>query len=199
VRQQYGRLLRERGRLEASEHELRIVVEQQSPGETSARVGLAETLIDLGKTDEAGRLIDGVLEKDPKLADALAAKGRLLRAQGRAGEAVDFLQRAAESGAPDPTIELGIALLDSGNPQGAGEAAGRILARTPAHPWALTILGESLIREGRREEGLQVLQRALAAPPRRVEVWQSLARAFKAAGDTPSAERCLREARALAG
>jgi predicted Zn-dependent protease len=78
----------------------------------------------------------------------------------------------------------------------AQEAATRALSQSPAHPWALSLAGHALVLEGRREEGLSLLRRALAVGPRRAEVWRSLAQAFDAAGDARTATRCRQNAAA---
>jgi arylsulfatase A-like enzyme/Tfp pilus assembly protein PilF len=198
VRQQRGRVLRDRGLLEQSEKELRIVVEQ-TRGDVGGAVALTDTLIERGKLEEAEALLEDVLKREPHHQAALGAKGRLLVARGRPRDAVAFLEQAAAGESPDSLVELAMALLQAGEPARARDTAARVLARNPSHPWALTVLGQSLVKEGRREEGLRALQQALAASPRRIEVWKSLARAFEEAGDSGRATRCLREAKALAG
>ncbi|HEY2945233.1 MAG TPA: sulfatase-like hydrolase/transferase, partial [Vicinamibacteria bacterium] len=87
VRQNYGKLLRDMDRLDDSEKELRVALEQTDAQDARARSSLAETLIRLGKNDEAARLVADALRIEPKDPDALAAQGRLLAAQGRLEEA----------------------------------------------------------------------------------------------------------------
>src|SRR5204863_8188970 len=53
VRQNYGKLLRDLGRLDESEHELRVALAQTSDDDTRTRVNLAETLVASRKTSEA--------------------------------------------------------------------------------------------------------------------------------------------------
>jgi predicted Zn-dependent protease len=79
----------------------------------------------------------------------------------------------------------------------AREAAGAVLAATPGHPWALAVLGQAVIMEGHRDEGLALLRRAEAARPRRPEAWLSLAEGFEAAKDPAAAARCRQAAQAL--
>jgi len=190
----YGRLLREMGQLEESERQLRIALEQTTPDDGRTRIGLAETLTARGKTDEAARLVQEVLSRMPKDAEALAANARILIAQGRAAEAVPYLERAGEGRDVEPWIELGELYLGLGQVGRARESAERALARVPGHPWALAVAGQALIREQRREEGLAALRTALAHRPRRPDGWRSLARAFDAAGQRREAELCRRQA-----
>jgi arylsulfatase A-like enzyme/Tfp pilus assembly protein PilF len=198
VRQERGRVLRDRGLLEESERELRIAVEQ-TRNEVGAAMALADTLVLRGKLDEAGALVEDALNREPHHQAVLGAKGRLLVARGQPKDAVPFLEQAAAGGAADALVELGLAYLDAREPAKARESAERVLARAPAHPWALTVVGRSFLQEGRRDDGLRSLRQALAAAPRRIEVWKGLARGFEEAGDTATAARCRREADSLAG
>jgi cytochrome c-type biogenesis protein CcmH/NrfG len=74
-----------------------------------------------------------------------------------------------------------------------------VLRESPAHPWALAVLGQLRVLEGGRQEGLALLRRAEAAQPKRPEAWLSLAEGFEAAKDPTSAARCRQAARALRG
>jgi arylsulfatase A-like enzyme/tetratricopeptide (TPR) repeat protein len=190
----FGRLLREMDRLEDSERQLRIAVEQTTPDDDRTRIGLAETLTARGSTDEAGRIVEAVLARSPNDEEALAVKGRLLAAQGQPLEAVPYLERAGGGPEVEPWIELGELYLGLGQPDKAQQSAERALARVPGHPWALAVAGRALIREGRRAEGLEVLRSAVILRPRRPEGWLSLARAFEDAGRRPEAARCRRHA-----
>jgi choline-sulfatase len=190
----FGRMLREMGRLEDSERQLRIAVEQTTADDDRTRIGLAETLTARGNADEAGRVIEGVLARMPSDDEALAAKGRLLIAQGRAAEAVPYLEQAGDGRDVEPWIELGELYLRLGQAAPARESTERALARVPGHPWALAVAARALIQEGRREQALAALGSALALRPRRPEGWLSLSRAFDAAGQSREAELCRRNA-----
>jgi predicted Zn-dependent protease len=181
-------------RLEDSERQLRIAVERTTPDDDQTRIGLAETLTARGSAEEAGRIIDAVLARTANDDEALAAKGRLLLAQGRPAEAVPYLERAGDGPEVEPWVELGELYLRLGQPARAWESAERALARVPGHPWALAVAGRALIQEQRRAEGLAALGKALAMRPRRPEGWLSLARAFEDAGQRPEAALCRRKA-----
>jgi predicted Zn-dependent protease len=198
IRQYYGALLRDLGRLQESERQLRIAAAQAPETDFMTRINLAETLTALRKNDEAEQVLRHILEREPHHAKAKAALGRVLVAAGRASEAVPYLEAAASQGKePGPLLDLAGAYLSLGDAVKAGDAAGRALARAPRHPWALGLAGHALVLEGRREEGLALLQRALAIGPRRAEVWRALGAAFAAAGDTRSAARCRIESGGL--
>jgi predicted Zn-dependent protease len=199
VRQNFGKLLRDMNRLDESEKELRLALEQTDASDRRTRSSLAETLTLVGKTDEAGRLIDGLLRSEPADPEALAAQGRLRAAQGRLAEAAKSLAAAAESGDTDARIDLARVYTRIGDYARARAEAGTVVAANPGHPWALAVLGQAVVLEGHRDEGVALLRRAEAARPRRPEAWLSLAEGFDAAKDRPAAARCRQAARALRG
>ncbi len=190
VRTQLGALLRRRGKPADSERELRRAVAEAPADDWTTQVGLAETLIEERKLDEAEAILSRVLAGSPNHEPALAARGRLRVLQGRGDEALAALERAASGGKTDAVLELADAELALGRTQSAREAAGRVLERSNAHPWALGIVGHALVLEGQKEEGLRLLERALQAGPRRARVWQRLAAGFEAAGREDLATRC---------
>jgi tetratricopeptide (TPR) repeat protein len=199
MRLPYGNLLRDMQRLEDSERQLRIALEQTTADDHRTRIGLAATLTARGATAEAETLLAGVLARAPDHVEALAAQARLRVAQGRPGEAVPLFERVAAAAGvdPQPWVELARLHIAQGDGAAAATAAGRALAVSPRHPWAMAIQGHALLLGGRREEGLALLQRALAEHPRRPEAWLSLATAFEAAGDRARAESCRRQASAI--
>jgi arylsulfatase A-like enzyme/Tfp pilus assembly protein PilF len=190
VRAQLGALLRRRGKLADSERELRLAVAEGPADDWTVQVGLAETLIEERRLDEAEAILSRVLAASPNHEAALAARGRLRVLQGRGDEALAALERAASGGRIDAVLELADAELSLGRTESAREAAGRVLERSNAHPWALGIAGHALVLEGQKEEGLRLLERALEAGPRRARVWQRLAAGFEAAGRGDLATRC---------
>jgi choline-sulfatase len=198
VRQTFGNLLRDMGRLEESERELRLALAEASEDDLRTRLALAETLIARGEDDEAEALILDVLEKEPRHVEALGARGRLLLARGRTEEAIPFLEKAARPRNPDSLLQLATACLEAGDTAQAKEATDAVLAQMPGHPWALALRGHALVLEGQHEAGLTLLNQALSRRPRRVEAWLSLARAFEAAGEGPKAALCRRQATAVA-
>jgi Tfp pilus assembly protein PilF len=197
IRQYYGALLRDLGRLADSERELRAAVALAAADDYVTQVELAETLIAAGKGAEAEAILVAILAKQEKHGKARGALGRLRVAQGRLEEAVPDLERAAETGDAEPLLELAQAYLAQRRPEDARRTAARVLERAPAHPWALGVEAHALALEGRRPEALALLRRAVAIGPRRPTVWLSLAAAYDAAGERARAEDCRRQARAL--
>jgi predicted Zn-dependent protease len=194
MRLSYGKLLRDMGRHEDSEKQLRIAVEQTTADDVRTRASLAETLIVLGKLDEAERILLAAEAAEPKHVDVIRTLGRLLVARGRPAEGVARLEAAGAGRDPEPWVEIARVRLDMREPAAALEAARQALSRSPGHPWALTLEGHALVLTGRRDEGLAALNRALQLGPRRPEVWIALARAFESAGDAGAAARFRRHA-----
>jgi predicted Zn-dependent protease len=199
VRQNYGKLLRDLGRLDDSERELRAALAQTDAVDARTRASLAQTLALVGKTQEADALAAEALRIEPNDPEALLARARVKAAMGKTEEAVASFRAAAAGGEPDARIELALALLHGGDVAAARSEAAAVLKERAGHPWALAVLGQTLVREGQRDEGLAALRRAQAARPRRPEAWLTLAEGFAAAGDTAAAEACRRAARELQG
>jgi arylsulfatase A-like enzyme/Tfp pilus assembly protein PilF len=196
IRQYFGALLRDLGRLEESEKQLRIAVAQAAADDYLTQINLADTLVAQKKTAEAREILSGILLQSPNHTKAHAALGRLYLAAGSPREAIPELEAATNGAEVEPFIELGEAYLAAEDPARAQNAAAEALKRSPEHPWALGVAGHALVLEQRREEGLLLLKRALALKPRRPEVWRSLSRGFAAAGDASDAALCRTRAEA---
>ena len=185
-----AQVLRDLGRLDEAERQLRTAVEQTTADDDRTRMALAETLVARGRMDEARPLIAGALARSPRDVDAAAAQGRLLAAEGHEAEAVPWLERAVYGAEVDPWLDLGELYLHRGQPARAEEVARRALGRAPGHPWAMAIAGHALALEGHREEALAVLRKGVELRPLRPGAWLSLARGFDAAGERTEATRC---------
>jgi predicted Zn-dependent protease len=183
--------------LPEAEREVRIAVEQTTANDVRTRATLADILIQLGKTEEAGKIVDDALAREPNHVDARRSKGRLLVAMGRTAEGIGWLEKAAGGSDAEPWIEIARLRLEAGDAAGALAAAQQAVSRNRGHPWALAMEGHALVASGRREEGVAVLRRALAAGPRRPEVWRTLSRAFESAHETALAAQCRRQAEAF--
>lgn len=116
-----------------------------------------------GDRDEARRLYDAVLARDPDQADALHLRAVLDHQQGRLDAALAGLERALAL-APQlaPAWSNRAALLrDLGRPAEALESAGRALALQPGDPHAANNRAAALLDLGRPAEALPLLQAAL--------------------------------------
>jgi arylsulfatase A-like enzyme/tetratricopeptide (TPR) repeat protein len=196
IRQNFGKLLRELGRLDESEKELRLAVEQSDASDMVTRASLVETLLGRGRTEEAGRLVAELVARSPRDAVVQAARGRWLIAVGQLDEAASLMEEASVLDA-DPLVEMASAWLQKGDAKRAQATAEEALKKIPGQPWATGVLGHALVAQGRRDAGLLALKQAVAARPKRPQAWLSLAAGFEAAQDTASAAACRRAAREL--
>jgi arylsulfatase A-like enzyme/Tfp pilus assembly protein PilF len=190
LRLSLGRLLKDMGRLEDSERELRISLELSPEDDPGAAIALADTLLARGRPEEAEPLLEPVVAREPRHVEALGVMGRLRLAQGRTAEGLEHLARAARDQEPDSVLELARAQIDAGRYPEAIETTDRVLRTSSGHPWALALKGHALVLGGARPQGLALLERAFELHPRRVDAWNSLAAAFEAAGAAARAEEC---------
>jgi glycosyltransferase involved in cell wall biosynthesis/Flp pilus assembly protein TadD len=127
-------------------------------------------------------------------------RGRRLRARGRFPGAVEALERAAGSGARDPTYELYVvkALREAGDPEQALDRLEALAARADGNPRLLGEVGVELTRFGRSEGAREVARRladGAGGDPGPAESWAEAARVYAAVGDLNSArELALRAA-----
>ncbi len=95
------------GKEEAAIRDLRALLAER-PGDAHVQNALGYTLVDHGRNlPEARGLITAALAQSPDNAATLDSMGWLLYKEGKYTEALDYLQRANESGA-DPEIDLHI-------------------------------------------------------------------------------------------
>ena len=177
------------GRLEESEKELRLAVEQTDAEDLRTRASLVHTLVLRGRTAEAGTLVEALVAKapkDPEVAPGARAVADRRRAPGGGGA-----PHGAGGGRHRrrPLVEMAEAWLAKGDAARAQSAAEAALQRTPGQPWATGVLGHALVLQGRRDAGLAALRRGVAAQPKRPQAWRSLAAGFEAARDVASAPR----------
>ncbi len=79
---------------------------------------------------------------------------------------------------PQQQYQLAISLLEKGDYAGAEEAIGKVLARYPNLPEALTVAGISLQGQGKNVDAIPLLEKALRQKPGLLEARSTLARAY---------------------
>ncbi|MFL5244863.1 MAG: tetratricopeptide repeat protein [Gemmataceae bacterium] len=67
---------------------------QRFPSDPGVLLGLARSMQEIGRPEEAGQLVDQLLEEDPRDAMALSEKGRLAMEEGKFTEAENWLRKA---------------------------------------------------------------------------------------------------------
>jgi predicted Zn-dependent protease len=177
---------------EAAEHLERL--RRSQPDNLRVQVGLAEARYSLGDRDEAVRLVDAVLARQPEFAPALALRGRLALEAGEHEQAETWLRQAVRGDPRDHQARYNLILVlhHNGNDAEAQrheqwikqrekdlkrfhEIVTRDMAVRPHDPALHTTLGELLLRSGHREEGLRWLHSALQQDPQYAPARRALA------------------------
>jgi tetratricopeptide (TPR) repeat protein len=118
-----------------------------------------------------------------------------LREAGRFGEASEEYRGALAGGLEDPDLYWGAAEVDAHLNQDASalRLLDLLLARDPANPMFLRRKGQLLLRGGRGEEALRVLQQAVEAAHGDPQAYFEVAEALRSQGAYPDAiEYCKR-------
>lgn len=166
---------------------------QSQPDNARVQVGLAECLDDLGRTDEAMRLLNDVLSRQPQLPSALSLRGQLAVKHGQWSEGAETLRQALRRNPLDhrALYSLILCLERSGKEDEARQHRRRLqqmeddtarfheivtkeIAERPRDPALHCTLGQLLLRGGQREEGIRWLQNALRLDPRYAPARQAL-------------------------
>lgn len=186
------------------------------PGYLPARLLLAKSLVDAGRTAEGRQSYEALAREHPEAAEAHYGLGKLEAAAGQPASAVEHLRRAC---ALAPTFgaahfALARAYRDRGEPQKAEEELALYQQDRlgwPAVPdafmSALAALkngadahlqaGVQLARAGRLQEGAAEHEAALAVDPSLLPAHVNLIRIYGTLGQAPKAEQHYRAALAL--
>jgi arylsulfatase A-like enzyme/predicted Zn-dependent protease len=129
----------------------------RNPRSASVRSRRADTLLKLGRFDEAFRAFaenaDGRLDEE-----SLLGMARAREAQGRAADALALLRTGLRALPDSPALRSleGRLLLAIGDASGAEASARAALAQSPADAQAMALLAGALERRGRGDEAQQV-------------------------------------------
>jgi len=156
-------------------------------------VRLARVEVFAGKNDEAHRLIEGVLAREPKNAEALITRGKLYLSEGNTVNALSTLKTATE--ANPRSIEAQLALAQT------YAARGAIREATTAYNDALKLNGNDLdarlglarlqINNGSAAEALPLIVKVVEERPQHLEARLLLVHGLIAANDAVQATRHL--------
>jgi serine/threonine-protein kinase len=133
------------------------------------------------------------LELSPGSADACDFYGRLCGAMGRYSESIVLLERARELDPLAHRNDLATALLRGGRHAEAERVAVRSVQLDPRDPRSHATLGWALLRQGRADDGVAELERAVGLAPGH-GMWRAqLGQAYALTGQGERAREILRE------
>lgn len=139
------------------------VLTTRYPRNLGARKLLASILVEEGDFARATGLVERVLKDSPDDAQAMFLMGRVLLAQRRYARASEFLDRAAEAGVEGARAALGFSRFGQGDGAAAVVALRAAFERAPQDLGLAIGLANLLMKQGERDEALQVGRRALQA------------------------------------
>ncbi len=182
-----------------SEEAERALREAARLGDSDPRpvIALARLLGARARVDEALDLLDGL---GPDATQAWMARGEILGAAGRGGEAVDAFRRARalDPASPVTAFNLGLAHAAAGAHREAAAALSDAVRLSPRLAPAWTQLGGVLNALGQYDGARQALENAVRLAPRDATAWTWLGAARQLAGDLREAEACYRQSVTLA-
>jgi tetratricopeptide (TPR) repeat protein len=177
-------------------------LQKRRPEDARVLVRLVQCRLLLGQTDEAKRLLDGVLARQPHNPEALAMRGKLARQDGDLAEAEKWLREAvaADPGAYEARYHLYLCLNDQGKEADAKEQLARLnvmdednkeiqeiiggkMQRTPNDPELHYKAGMIALRSGATAEGVRWLESALELDPKYAPAHKTLALYYEQIGD----------------
>ena len=173
------------------------------PGNTlPQRVPIADLLQDglrlhqSGRGEEAARLYEQVLAREPLQPAANHLLGLVRLQQGKSDEAVRLIARATSITKTDPQYfaNLGAALNAAGRPAEAVEALDRAIALKPVFPGAHSNRGMALRSLGRLDDAAVSYRQAVSLAPAEPGFHLNLANVLSELGELDAAERSYREA-----
>jgi tetratricopeptide (TPR) repeat protein len=149
-----------------------------------------------GRLDDAARLYEAALQRDPKHLDALHFLGLVRSRQGRHEEAHRLFRKALnqQPGSPDINHSLGFTLAALGRHDEALARYEKALAAKADFPQALNNLGIALAELGRHEEAMAAYRRATGLDPNHAEATLNLGLSLIALGRHAEAIPCFEAA-----
>lgn len=135
------------------------------PRNLGARKLLAAILLEEGDLARATGLLERVLKDSPDDAQAMLLMGRVMLMQRRYGRASEFLDRAAQAGVEGARAALGFSRFGEGDGAAAVAELRMAFERAPQDLGVAIGLANLLMKQGGRDEALEVGRRAVTAQP----------------------------------
>ena len=151
---------------------------RREPGRSGAWASLARTAFASPAGPSDATELRALAERAGDVAGAKLVLGLLAYLDGRPADAVEPLRRARALAPADPDVAyfLGLALMDSGDAAGAEAVLAPLAAERADMFQAQRALGLLREKQGRREEAIALLRRALAMKPADGAAREALAR-----------------------
>jgi len=183
------------------------VLYRHRPDSMGYKLGYAAALVDNDHADQAQSIVKEILAKQPKLAPAMELRGRIALAQGRADDALPWLQQAVERdpGRDSCYFMLAQCLKQLGDEtkarqiekQGSDvqkdkqrlfELTSRLIPESPHSTELYFEAGQIELRYQRPDAALIWFSRALGEDPKHIPTHRLLAEYFEKAGNLPMAK-----------
>lgn len=150
----------------------------------------------LGRLQEAGRIYQSILARNPNHPDALHLLGVVAHQFGQHAQAVEWITRAIDL---RPNVAAYYANLAEvrralGQFDQALECCRIALKLQPEYPEAINNLGLALLQSGKPEEAIEHFRAALSLRPSFAMAHNNLANALRSQGDTAAALEQFRQA-----
>jgi tetratricopeptide (TPR) repeat protein len=191
-----GRVLMVIGRFDAAETEFRQAIKYKpDSAELHYNLGKLHSIQD--NWEPARAAFEAAVRLDPSYAEAMDGLGLALEALGDDAAAVANYEKAvtlndARQGTfASPHVNLSAYYNRISNPQKALEHAGKALALEPRSDRALFQQARADEREGRLDEAVNALNRAIAINPRASSYYYVLAGVYRRLGWTEESQKAL--------
>ncbi len=159
---------------------------------------LAYRALNSGRIDEAKRIFQNILDRQPNNRDALAGMGYVAMKQQDFSTAADYFERASAAGNRSVSTALNSAQfwikmnaaeeqLKAGNSDAAAEGYRAALQLDSNNPNAFEGLGGAMMQAGREQDAIPFFEQAVRADAQRASAWKGLFMAQSAADDMQAA------------
>jgi arylsulfatase A-like enzyme/Tfp pilus assembly protein PilF len=152
-----------------------------------------------GDGERAIATLRGVIAERPDLTVAYERIAFMLRAMGRAGDAVTVLDAAAKAGHADRSLlrSLGAMLRDAGDPARSAAVLEPLVHDDPSDLQAADALGQTYARMNRQADAQTMFRLVLAGSPNAAATWNNLGASYLMEGKLDDAIGALTRATEL--
>ena len=171
----------------------------RQPDHADAHQMLGVLANQIGRSDEALRLLQRAIELNPKVPSYHNNLGLTLVSSGRARDAVAVFTRALQlqPNFPEAQNNLGTALRACGQIKDAIAAYRKAIELRPAYPEALNNLAGAVRADGRLDEAIAIYRQAIALRPTYAEAYDNMGHALRTNKQLDEAVAAYRQVLAL--